>query len=93
LLEKPILVDQGCSPPQFIGQHLSVGDITSDKLTDLCASEDGRQLALLLIKQEVRNDRLVYTGSRSLPSSHFSVLHVKYRLRSYPEDLNSVEFD
>ncbi|XP_056092839.1 uncharacterized protein LOC130071998 [Rhinichthys klamathensis goyatoka] len=51
--EKPILVDQGCSPPQFIGQHLSVGDITSDKLTDLCASEDGsRQLALLLIKQE-----------------------------------------
>ncbi|KAL1282024.1 hypothetical protein QQF64_000827 [Cirrhinus molitorella] len=51
--EKPILVDQGCSPHQFIGQRLNVGDITSDKLTDLCATEDGnRQLALLLIKQE-----------------------------------------
>lgn len=55
--EKPTLVDQGCSPLQFIGQRLNVGDITSDKLTDLCASEDGnRQLALLLIKKEVRND-------------------------------------
>ncbi|XP_073697942.1 uncharacterized protein [Garra rufa] len=51
--EKPILVDRGCSPHQFIGQRLNVGDITSDKLTDLCATEDGnRQLALLLIKQE-----------------------------------------
>ncbi|XP_067297302.1 uncharacterized protein [Pseudorasbora parva] len=51
--EKPSLVDQGCSPLEFTGQRLSVADITSDKLTDLCASEDGsRQLALLLIKQE-----------------------------------------
>lgn len=51
--EKPSLVDRGCSPLQFTGHRLSVGDITSDKLTDLCASEDGsRQLALLLIKQE-----------------------------------------
>ncbi|XP_016396868.1 uncharacterized protein LOC107730532 isoform X1 [Sinocyclocheilus rhinocerous] len=51
--EKPTLVDRGCSPLQFIGQRLNVGDITSDKLTDLCASEDGnRQLALLLIKKE-----------------------------------------
>ncbi|KAI7810809.1 pogo transposable element with ZNF domain isoform X1 [Triplophysa rosa] len=50
--EKPILVDQGCSPHPCIGQ-LHVGDFTSDKLADLCASEDGRrQLALLLIKQE-----------------------------------------
>lgn len=58
LSEKPTLVDRGCSPHQFIGQCLNVGDITSDKLTDLCASEDGnRQLALLLIKKEVRNDR------------------------------------
>ncbi len=57
LSEKPTLVDRGCSPHQFIGQCLNVGDITSDKLTDLCASEDGnRQLALLLIKNEVRND-------------------------------------
>lgn len=56
--DKPILVDRECSPLPFTGQCLSVGDITSDKLTDLCASEDGsRQLALLLIKQEVRNDR------------------------------------
>ncbi|XP_026103846.1 uncharacterized protein LOC113075359 isoform X1 [Carassius auratus] len=51
--EKPTLVDRGCNTLQFIGQHLNVGDITSDKLTDLCASEDGnRQLALLLIKKE-----------------------------------------
>ncbi|XP_043094514.1 uncharacterized protein LOC122344926 [Puntigrus tetrazona] len=50
--EKPTLVDRGCSPLQFL-DHLNVGDITSDKLTDLCASEDGnRQLALLLIKKE-----------------------------------------
>uniref|UniRef100_A0A8C1WVV9 Uncharacterized LOC109055596 n=3 Tax=Cyprinus carpio TaxID=7962 RepID=A0A8C1WVV9_CYPCA len=51
--EKPTFVDRGCSPLQFIGQRLNVGDITSDKLIDLCASEDGnRQLALLLVKQE-----------------------------------------
>lgn len=51
--EKPILVDQGCNPHPCIGQRLHLGDITSDKLADLCASEDGRrQLALLLIKQE-----------------------------------------
>ncbi|XP_055060801.2 uncharacterized protein [Misgurnus anguillicaudatus] len=48
--EKPVLVDQGCSPHECLGH---VGDITSDKLASLCASEDGRrQLALLLIKQE-----------------------------------------
>ncbi|ROI47833.1 Zinc finger protein 554 [Anabarilius grahami] len=51
--DKPILVDRECSPLPFIGQCVSVGDISSDKLTDLCANEDGsRQLALLLIKQE-----------------------------------------
>ncbi|XP_056588507.1 uncharacterized protein LOC130408977 [Triplophysa dalaica] len=51
--EKPILVDHGCDPHPCIGQLLHVGDFTSDKLADLCASEDGRkQLALLLIKQE-----------------------------------------
>ncbi|XP_001340263.4 uncharacterized protein [Danio rerio] len=51
--ENALLAERACSPRQFIGQRLHVGDITSDKLTDLCASEDGnRQLALLLIKQE-----------------------------------------
>ncbi|XP_051982693.1 uncharacterized protein LOC127643826 [Xyrauchen texanus] len=51
--EKAIFVDRGCSPLQCIGQRLHVGDITSDKLADLCTTEDrSRQLALLLIKQE-----------------------------------------
>ncbi len=70
--EKPTLVDQGCSPLQFIGQRLNVGDITSDKLTDLCASEDGnRQLALLLIKKEVRNDGSHDSTLPLLPSKPF----------------------
>ncbi len=87
LSEKPALVDRGCSPHQFIGQCLNVGDITSDKLTDLCASEDGnRQLALLLIKNEVRNDgsydRRVNVYSSPPPFLVlFFVLHINYVVR------------
>ncbi|XP_051993820.1 uncharacterized protein LOC127651829 [Xyrauchen texanus] len=51
--EKAVFVDRGCNTLQFIGQRLHVGDITSDKLAELCTNEDeNRQLALLLIKQE-----------------------------------------